>query len=246
MKKKSSNKIKLGIFVSIGIFLFIIAIYYIGKKQQLFNNTFRISGIFKDVRGLQVGNNVRFSGINIGIIDNIEIITDTTVKVDLMINENTRKFIRKNAHAIIGSDGLMGNKILIILPGPPGQKVIENNNYIATSLPVSMDDILIKLKVTGDNAATITGDLAAIMTNIRSGKGTVGKLFMDSTFAENLDKTVVNLKQGAGGFSQNMEAAKHSFLLGSLFKNKTDRKERREERRKERKEKREKSDSAKK
>ena len=220
MKKNVNKKIGLGIFVFVGMIFFTAGIYYIGKKQQLFNETFRISGIFKDVRGLQVGNNVQFSGINVGIVEEISILTDTTVKVDLLINEDTRKFIHKNASAIISSDGLMGNKILSIVPGTAGEKVIEDNDFIKTSLPVNIDEILVKLKVTGDNAAKITGDMAVIMDNIRSGKGTIGKLFMDSTFAVNLDKTVVNLKQGANGFSQNMEAAKHSFLLRGLFRKK--------------------------
>ena len=220
MQQKSGNKIKLGIFVSVGILLFIIAIYYIGKRQQLFNPTFRVSGVFKDVSGLEVGNNVRFSGINVGIIENIEIVTDTTVRVDMMINESTRKFIKKNASAIIGSDGLMGNKIMIITPGVSGGKIIADNDYLKTSMPVSMDEILGKLKVTADNAAVITTDLAVIMTNIREGKGTIGKLFMDTVFADNIDKTIVNLKRGAGGFDQTMDAAKHSFLLRGFLKKK--------------------------
>ncbi len=237
MKKNSSNKIKLGIFVTVGMFFFIVAIYYIGKKQQLFNKTFQISGIFKDVRGLQVGNNVRFSGINVGVVENIQIISDSTVKVDFMISEDTRKFIKKNASAVIGSDGLMGNKILTITPGSCTAKVIENNDYLTTSLPVSMDDLLIKLKVTADNAAHITTNLDVLMTNIVEGKGTIGKLFTDTVFAMNLDKTLVNLKQGAGGFSKNMEAAKHSVLLRSFFKDKKSRKERREEKKKAKEEK---------
>ena len=114
MEKKTGHKIKLGIFVSISIALFISGIYFIGQRQQLFGSTFRISGIFKDISGLQIGNNVRFSGINVGIIENIQQITDSTVRVDMMIEEHSRKFIKKNAKAIIGSDGLMGNKILII------------------------------------------------------------------------------------------------------------------------------------
>ena len=214
----------LGIFVTVGMVFFIAAIYFIGKKQQLFSPTFRITGIFKDVRGLQAGDNVRLSGINVGIIEDITIITDTTVKVDLQINEDTRKFIRKDASAIISSDGLMGNKILLIMPGTSGVGEIQDNGVIRTIVPVSMDDILVKLKVTGDNAAQITDDLAVIMGNIRSGKGTIGKLFFDSTFATNLDKTIVNLKKGAHGFSQNMEAAKQSFLLKGLFKRKKDKK----------------------
>ncbi len=218
MKKATGNKIRLGIFVSISITLFIAGLYFIGQKQQLFNNTFRVSGIFKDISGLQVGNNVRFSGINVGIVENIEQITDTTVRVDMLIEENTRKFIKKNAKAIIGSDGLMGNKIVVIIPGTHNKPIVSDNDIIETTRAVSIDDILSKIKVTSDNSATITDNLSAIMENIRKGKGTIGKLFMDTTFAQNLDATLINVKQGAGGFKKNMDAASHNFLLRGFFK----------------------------
>ncbi|MES2141030.1 MAG: MlaD family protein [Bacteroidota bacterium] len=229
MKKSTGNKMKLGIFVSISITLFIVGIYFIGQRQQLFSSTFQISGIFKDISGLQVGNNVRFSGINIGIIENIEQITDSTVKVDMTINEDSRRFIKKNAKAIIGSDGLMGNKIVLIIPGPVGKKELNNNDTIETAQAVSMDDILIKIKVTADNAAFITDDLAIIMQSIREGKGTIGKLLMDSTLAQNLDGAIVNIKQGAGGFKNNMDAAGKNVLLRGFFKKKNKEKEKQKE-----------------
>jgi phospholipid/cholesterol/gamma-HCH transport system substrate-binding protein len=220
MQKKKDNKIRLGIFVSIGLGLFIICIYFIGKKQQLFSSTFLVSGVFKDISGLQVGNNIRFSGINVGVIENIEMLADTAVRVDMVINESSRKFIKKDSRVIIGSDGLMGNKIVVILPGTNGVKEIENNDRMITSRPVSMDDIMLKLSITSSNAALITEDLAAIMTNIRSGRGTVGKLFMDTVFAMNIDKAIINMKEGAGGFKQNMDAASHNILLRGYLKDK--------------------------
>lgn len=235
MKKSTGNKMKLGIFVSISITLFIVGIYFIGARQQLFSSTFQISGIFRDISGLQVGNNVRFSGINIGIIDNIEQITDSTVKVDMVINEDTRKFIKKNAKAIIGSDGLMGNKIILIIPGPVGKKELNNNDTIETAQAVSMDDILIKIKVTADNAASITNDLAIIMQSISEGKGTVGKLLMDSTLAHTLEGAIINIKQGAGGFKSNMDAAGNNVLLRGFFKKKNKEKEKEKEKEAEKK-----------
>ncbi len=235
MKKSTGNKMKLGIFVSISITLFIVGIYFIGQRQQLFSSTFQISGIFRDISGLQVGNNVRFSGINIGIIENIEQITDSTVKVDMVINEDTRRFIKKNAKAVIGSDGLMGNKIILIIPGPVGKKELNNNDTIETAQAVSMDDILIKIKVTADNAAFITEDLAIIMQSIREGKGTIGKLLMDSTLAQNLDGAIVNIKQGAGGFKNNMDAAGKNVLLRGFFKRKNKEKEKQKEKEAEKK-----------
>lgn len=225
MENKTKNKIKLGVFVTISLTLLIFGLYFIGERQQLFSNTFKVSGVFKDISGLQIGNNVRLSGINVGIIEEIEQISDTTVRVDMLVDVNSKKFIKKNAKAIIGSDGLMGNKIVLIIPGTPGQKEIAENGIIGTSQAISMDDILLKIKVTSDNAASITDDLAVLMSNIREGRGTIGKLFMDTTFADNIDQTLVSIKQGAGGFKQNMDAAKQNILLRGFFKKKEKEKE---------------------
>ncbi|MDI1354165.1 MAG: MlaD family protein [bacterium] len=220
MKKNIGNTIKLGIFVSIGILLFMSAIYFVGKKQRLFSRTFNLSSVFKDVSGLQVGNNVRFSGINLGTIDAIEMLSDTSVRVDMILDESARKFIKKDARASVGSEGLMGNKIISITAGSPGETAVLDNGYLMSISPVNLEDIFIKLKVTADNASTITTDLAAIMSNIHQGHGTIGKLFMDTVFASNMDQTLINLKQGAGGFKQNMDAAKHSFILKRFLKDK--------------------------
>lgn len=220
MKKKTSNSVKLGVFVTTGIVLLIMGIYFIGQKQRLFSSVFRISGIFNNVSGLQVGNNIRFSGINVGTVENITIITDTSVRVDMSIDKDVQKFIKKDATAIIGSEGLMGNKTINIAPGSFSQKVIESDDVIRTTKPVDFDEILSQLNTTTQNAALITDDLSAITYSIRSGKGTMGRLFMDTTLAENLDQTIKNLRGGTKGFEENMNAAKHSFLLRGAFKRK--------------------------
>jgi len=220
MEKNNGNKIKLGLFVVVGITLFIIGIYYIGERQQIFRRTFSLNTAFRDINGLQVGNNVRLSGINIGVVDGIEIIADTSVMVNLTIEEKAKKFINKDAKATIGTDGLMGSKLVIIIPGDSKSGVVQDNSVIPSYAAVSVDDITGKLKVTTNNLAQITDDLAVIMDNIRSGKGTIGMLLMDTIFAENLRQTIVNIKQGAGGFKRNMDAASHSFLLRGFLKKK--------------------------
>jgi phospholipid/cholesterol/gamma-HCH transport system substrate-binding protein len=219
MKTRTGNNIKLGVFVTLGTFFFILAIYFVGKRQNLFDSTFRVSAVFKDVSGLQEGNNVRFAGINVGIIENIVIINDTSVQVDMQIQEKVHKFIKDDSRAIIGSEGLMGNKILVITPGSSG-RIISKKAFIATNTPVNMDDIMKNVKVTVDNVASLSEDLSVITNNIREGRGTIGKLFMDSTLARNIDKTVVNIRKGAGGFQENMEAAKNNILFRGYFRKK--------------------------
>jgi phospholipid/cholesterol/gamma-HCH transport system substrate-binding protein len=207
MKKSTSNKMRLGIFITIGIVLLILGVYFIGEKQQLFRSTFRVTGVFKNVSGLQIGNNVRLSGVNVGTVDNISIVSDTSVSVEIMIDENARQFIKKDAIASIGSEGLMGNKALIINPGTGGKKRIESGDMIATSMPIDIDSILMKLKTTVENTADITGDLASMTKNIESGKGTIGRLIMDKAWRENFETTFINLRKGSTEFRILMEKA---------------------------------------
>lgn len=236
MKKNTGNKIGLGIFVSAALALFIIGIYCIGSRQQLFGDTFVIRAVFKDIDGLQIGNNVRFVGITIGTVDNIEIISDSTVRVDMVIESKTQKFIKKNAKATIGTDGLMGNKVITITAGTMDRNMVEKYDYILTTVPIGIDDILKELNATTSNATQITNDLAVIINNIRSGKGTVGKLFMDNNFANNVNQTLVNMKQGTDGFKENMEAAKDNIFLRGFFKKKKREKEKNEKEEKEKEE----------
>jgi phospholipid/cholesterol/gamma-HCH transport system substrate-binding protein len=207
MKKEVSNKIKLGIFISIGMLLFIAGIYFIGQGQQLFRSTFRISGVFKDVAGLQAGNAVRLSGVNVGTVDNIRIESDSSIRVEILIDERTRMFIKKDAMATIGSEGLMGNKLLIITPGTGGKEVIEEGDSVMTSVPMDLDDVMVTIQSTINNTSNITRDLALITANIQSGKGTIGKLLMDKTMVENFDSTFTNIKEGSARFKTLMEKA---------------------------------------
>ena len=124
--------------------------------------------------------------------------------------------------------GLMGSKLVLIAPGTNGESAIRNNDFIETIPPINMDDVLFKLKTTEDNTASLTGDLAVIMKNIRMGKGTIGMLFMDTVFAKNLGVAMVNVKQGSQGFKQNMDAAGKSFLLKGLIKKDEKKKENKE------------------
>jgi phospholipid/cholesterol/gamma-HCH transport system substrate-binding protein len=213
MKKDTSYKIKLGIFISLGITLFILGIYFIGERQQLFRSTFHLSGVFKDVSGLQAGNNVRLSGINVGTVENISIVSDTSIRVEILIDENIRKFIKKDAVASIGSEGLMGNKILIINPGTGGKMGIENNDTVKTIQPINMDDILISLKTSIDNTSNITSNLSKITGNIQSGKGAIGRLLTDKSLGQTFDSTFVNLKESSAGFRMLVDKAKKSWLL---------------------------------
>jgi len=220
MKVEAGNRLRLGMFVSVAVALFIVVIYFIGSGKHMFTKTFHINGTFKDLAGLQVGNNIRFTGMNVGTVSKVEIATDSTVRVDMVIERNVQKFLKEDAIASIGSEGLMGNKVVNLLPGSAGVPMVKDGETILTVTPVSMDDIMKNMAVTSNNAALITADISVLTTSIRNGKGPIGKLFMDSSMAMSLSKTIVNVQHAAGGFSENMEAVKHNVLLRGYYKKK--------------------------
>jgi len=213
-------KVRLGLFIAVGLAIFVLAIFIIGKQKNLFNPVFILKSTFYNVSGLQVGNNIRFSGINVGTVDNITIINDSTVMVIMLIKKEVRQFIKSDCEVAIGSEGLIGSKLLIISQGSSDAPMVREGQQLDSNEPVEMDAIMVSLKTTADNAAIISDHLAAIMIKISGGTGTIGRLISDSTFAGNLNQTMVNLRNSSKGLNENMNAAKENFLLKGYFNRK--------------------------
>jgi len=216
----SKFKIRLGIFIAGGLALFVFAIFIIGKQKNLFNPVFKLTTTFYSISGLQVGNNIRFSGINVGTVDNIKIINNSTVRVDMMIKKDVQQFIKSDCEAAIGSEGIIGDRLLVITQGSSDAPMVRDGQQLTSTEPIETDAIMASLKVSAWNAEIITEQLAEVITKINSGNGTLGRLIQDSTIAENINQTIVNLKKSSKGLDENMEAAKHNFLLKGFFNKK--------------------------
>ena len=193
MDKSAGRTIRLGIMVVVGALLFTMAAYLIGQKQDLFSNTFQLRAIFGNVNGLQPGNNVRFNGINVGSVLSIAILNDSTIEVTLRMKEKVRPYIKKNAFASIGTDGLMGNMLVNINPGPGAAPEVENNDLLESYSRIKTDDILKTLNVTNENAALLTSNLLEMLIGIRNGKGILSYLMYDTLFAQRLDQSIQHL-----------------------------------------------------
>lgn len=220
MERSQNFKVRLGIFIAVGLTLFVLAIFIIGKQKNLFDPVFKLTTRFENVSGLQVGSSVRFSGINIGTVDAIRIVNDSTVKVDMLIKKEVQRFIKSDSEAGIGSEGLIGDKLVVLSQGSVGSPTVKDGQVIPATEPIETDAILASLQITADNAALATGEINEILGKINSGKGTLGKLIQDPTMAENIDKTIVNLKNSTKGLDENMKAAQENFLLKGYFKRK--------------------------
>jgi phospholipid/cholesterol/gamma-HCH transport system substrate-binding protein len=213
-------KIRLGIFVAIGIAIFIIAVFVIGKQKNLFTPIIKLTTTFRNISGLMVGNNIRFSGVNVGTVDDITIINDSTVKVDMIIQKGIGKFIKTDSKVAIGSEGLIGDRLLTISQGSADAPQAPKGHHLSSVEPIETDAILLNLTKTAESAEIITSELAEIMIKINSGEGTLGKLIQDTTVAENINQTIINLKKSSRGLNENMNAAKDNIFLRGYFRRK--------------------------
>ena len=123
MEKSTDQKFKLGVFVILGLTLFLLLTYFIGNQHSMLGNNIEFYTTFNNINGLKEGNNVRFSGINVGTVKSIQMLNDTVIVVKIAVNKKISPHIKKDAKAVITSDGLVGNMIINIIPG--GESVVS-------------------------------------------------------------------------------------------------------------------------
>ena len=188
------RKIVVGAFILIGLAIFILGVFTLGSQKKAFVKSFTVDVIFDDIQGLKAGNNVWFSGVKIGTIKKIQFYGTSQVQVLLNIEEEAHKYIHKDASASISSDGLIGNKIIVITGGTPKFPFVEDGDRLRVNTTLSTDDIMKTFQVNNKNLVDITSDFKTLARSLVEGKGTAGALLTDQEIARDFKTMVVNLR----------------------------------------------------
>lgn len=193
MAKSNSQKVRVGIFVVVGTIILVGALYFIGSRQHIFTKNIQLYSVFDNVNGLILGNNVRYSGINVGTVTKIEMTDVGKITIEMTVEENASYFIKKDAIASISSDGLVGSMVENIIPGTEQQDVnVVAGDFIKSSNKVNMDDMLETLSATSENLSKITNQILL-------GEGALGVLINDTIMAQNIQQTLVELRKTSEG-----------------------------------------------
>ncbi|MDZ7646170.1 MAG: MlaD family protein [Cytophagales bacterium] len=196
---QSQNKraVIVGLFVFIGVSLLITGILIIGNVRETFTRKIKVTALFDDVSGLQVGNNVWFSGVKIGTVSGLHFYEGFQVEVIVSINTKAQEYIRKNAKIKISTDGLIGNKILVIYGGSSKSAEIQEGDTLAVEKTFSQEDMVNALQENNLNLLSVTSDLKTISKKLVDGDGTIGKLINDNALYENIKATSTSLKNAS-------------------------------------------------
>lgn len=183
----ANRSVKLGLLVAGGLFLFAVAIFYLGSQQALFSSTVTVKSYFKDVRGLMEGNKVQYSGITVGHVAHIEIIDDTTVLVQMSVNKDVQKFIRTDSKVDIGSDGLMGSKILNIYPGSASEQSVANDDVLLAQESVDFEEVLEEALSVIKDSRKFASNMLEISNKMNHGDGDFALMVNERNFTSKLD-----------------------------------------------------------
>lgn len=200
--KSNRRAVIVGLFVFIGLTILVAGILVLGGQQKRFVSTLQIKAVFNDVGGLKTGNNVWFSGVKIGTIKRISFVGSSKVEVDMNIEEKSAVYIRKDAQATLGSDGLIGNKLIVIVGGSPNSPSVEDGDQLRVREALSMESIIDTLQITNRNLLKITTDISGIVNKVKYGRGLAGLLLNDTTIVQNFRGTMVGLQKASNNAAQ--------------------------------------------
>ncbi len=197
MRNDNKKTVIVGIFVLIGIIILVMGVLTLGAQQKAFVRSIRVFAVFDDVGGLQTGNNIWFSGVKIGTVKKINFFGEAQVEIEMNIEASSKEFIKKNSKATISSDGLIGNKIIVIYGGTGSGPAIEEGDRLEAVMPLDTDKMMETLQENNNNLVSITEDVKVLTQRIASGEGIVGAVLTDSSLVTDFKSIMSNLERTA-------------------------------------------------
>ncbi|MGI4021903.1 MAG: MlaD family protein [Janthinobacterium lividum] len=192
---ETKRNVLVGVFIFFGLLILIVGVFTLGSQQKSFVKSLRVNAVFNDIGGLKPGNNVWFSGVKIGTVKTIKFYGNSQVEVQMKIEETAKQYIHKDASAKLSSDGLIGNKIIVLFGGNPKTAEIEDGDILQVQKDLSTDDIMKTFQENNQNLIGITSNFKKLSGNMVNGKGTAGALLSDSTLANSFRAIVMNLQK---------------------------------------------------
>ncbi|MCK9209830.1 MAG: MlaD family protein [Ignavibacteriaceae bacterium] len=206
MESKGST-IRLGIFILIGSILFLVAVFLLGNKQSLFASTFEVKAYFSTIEGLRKGAAVRLSGIEVGNVSELRIMKDSLARVEVTLRlvSDIRSFIKEDMRASVETEGLVGNKIIVLHVGSNASKQVESGGTIMAEDPLNFGALVEEAKGTLEYTKDMARNLAEIVEKVNNGSGSIGKLVNNDDLYNNTNRLIVTADRSLGSISYKLD-----------------------------------------
>jgi len=199
-----------GLFTAAAIAILAGAVLTIGDINDSFTRKVTVTAVFDEVSGLKKGDNIWFSGVKVGTVKSMRFQEDSKVEVVLRVDREATPFIHKDVLAKVGSDGLIGNRIVVLYAGTPNAPTLEDGDVLSIGKTVSTEEIMATLQENNKNLLGITSDLKVVSGKLAAGEGTIGKLLTDESLYASVNDTAATLN-GASDNAKTMTSSLSTF-----------------------------------
>lgn len=165
------SEVKIGVVGVVALVLTAMLILAVGGAGGFPWETYPLKVHFENIHGLERGGMVRLNGRDVGRVSGLRFArkgVDVTIKVD----KDVRTLVTSGSTAHIGSMGMLGDS------------VVDVDIAAGTPLP---EWSYIRVEADPNDPAALVGD-------IRSGKGTLGQLATDKRLYENMNRAATELR----------------------------------------------------
>lgn len=185
-----TNEVKVGIGVVLAIVILIFSTFIVkeGEIRGFRTKEYTIKGIFNFVGGLKETAPVRLAGVKVGQVAKMRFIQKPSTKIEITITLKESVQLRENAQFSVTTVGLLGEKYIEITPGSIDAPIIKPGATI-----IGRDAVDISVVLSSVGAAV--EDLRGIISSVRSGEGTVGKLVSEKELYDNLSATLKSVEK---------------------------------------------------
>lgn len=187
---KTKMELKLGIFVFIGLVIFVVAILSVGGIRT-WASGYKVNFIFSFINGVKKGAPVRFAGLDVGQVQTIKFYYDdkevkTKIRITCWVDKDVK--IPMDSVVWVNTLGLLGEKYVEIMPGVDYNKCLLANGELAGEDPIAMNDVL-------KSAKSVVDNLDTGVNRVLNKEGSAGKILFDDKLYNDLDGLVTDLRK---------------------------------------------------
>lgn len=160
---------KVGVFLAIGLFVFLGSIFMLGSNKSYFQDVFKIRAYFDSVQGLNKGSIVSLSGVKVGNVDDISFDgVRNLVEVVIRIDSEFKNKIRKDSHLELRTQGALGDKFLFISPGTKLNEFLQNNDEVIADYGNDILSIINKRGSEGEKVFDVINEVHTLLRSINA------------------------------------------------------------------------------
>jgi len=156
-----AQAVKVGIFAVICLVVLAVLIWNIEEINPFAKKQRQIDAVFDSVAGLDEKATVRVAGVRVGQVESLGLGPNgrnarVTIRLEKPLD------LRAGTIARVANLGLLGEKYVEILPGPPGGPPLPPGAVLPGETPVSLDDAMAELGEIGKSIQKATGSFANV------------------------------------------------------------------------------------